>query len=154
MVKSRFWWPSIAKDVINYFKNFNIWQTNKASHQTPAGLLQPLPTPQHQWSHIAVDFITDLPVSQNNTVILTVVDCFSKACRLIPLPKLPTAFETAETLCNQVFRIFGLPDDIMSDRGSQFTSRVRTALCKNLNVNVSLTSGYHPQSNGQTERLN
>lgn len=154
IVKSRFWWPSLTKDVINYVQNCNVCQTTKASHQTPAGLLQPLPVPQRPWSHIAVDFITDLPVSQNNTVILTVVDRFSKACRLIPLPKLPSAFETAEALCNQVFRIYGLPNDIVSDRGSQFTSRVWTALCKNLNINVSLTSGYHPQSNGQTKRLN
>lgn len=154
LVKARFWWPSLTKDVINYVQKCKICQSTKASHQTPAGLLQPLPVPQRPWSHIAVDFITDLPVSQNNTVILTVVDRFSKACRLIPLPKLPSAFETAEALCNHVFRMFGLPDDIVSDRGSQFTSRVWSALCKNLNINVSLTSGYHPQSNGQTERMN
>ncbi len=127
---------------------------SKSSHQRPAGLLQPLPVPQRPWSHIAIDFVTDLPNSRNYTTILTVIDRFSKACRLIPLPKLPTAFETAEALLEQVFRFYGLSEDIISDRGPQFTSRVWRAFCQQLNINVNLTSGYHPQSNGQVERLN
>ncbi len=72
---------------------------------------------------------------------------------MIPLPKLPTALETAESLCNHIFQFYGLPEDIVSDRGPQFTSRVWSAFCRNLNINVSLTSGYHPQANGQVERL-
>ncbi len=110
--------------------------------------------PQRPWSHIAIDFVTDLPNSSGNTTILTVVDRFSKSCRLIPLPKLPSALETAETLCNYVFPFYGLPEDIVSGIGPQFTSRVWSAFFRLLNINVSLTSGYHPQSNGQTERLN
>ncbi len=74
--------------------------------------------------HIAIDFVTDLPASQGHTIILMVIDRFSKAGRLIPLPKLLTALETAEVLCNYVFRFYGLPEDIVSDRGPQFTSRV------------------------------
>ncbi len=109
---------------------------------------------QRPWSHIAIDFVTDLPNSRNYTTILTVIDRFSKACCLIPLPKLPTAFETAEALLDQVFRFYGLPDDIVSDRGPQFRSQVWKSICQQLNINVSLTSGYHPQSNGQVERLN
>ncbi len=90
----------------------------------------PLPIPQRPWSHIAIDFITDFPLSGGHTTILTVIDRFSKACRFIPLPKLPTALETAENLCNYVFRFYGLPEDIVSDRGPQFTSRVWSAFCQ------------------------
>ncbi len=97
------------------------------------GLLQPLPISQRPWSHIAIDFITDMPLSRGSTTILTVIDCFSKACRLIPLPKLPTALETAESLCNHVFRFYGLPEDLVSDRGPQFTSCVWSAFCHNPN---------------------
>ncbi|KAK3531899.1 hypothetical protein QTP70_034403, partial [Hemibagrus guttatus] len=79
-------------------------------------------------------------------------DQFSKSCRLIPLPRPPTALETAACLFNHVFRYYGLPEDIVSDRGPQFTSRVWRAFCKRLGVTVSLSSGYHPQTNGQTER--
>ncbi len=80
-----------------------------------------------------------------------VVDRFSKWCKLIPLRGLPTALETAETLFQHVFRNFGLPENIVSDRGSQFTSRVWRAFFRLLGVSVSLSSGYHPQTNGQTE---
>ncbi|KAL0149332.1 hypothetical protein M9458_055370 [Cirrhinus mrigala] len=150
----RFWWPSLRSDTIAFVKNCVICNISKSSKQLPAGLLQPLPIPQRPWSHIAIDFVTDLPLSNGYTTILTVIDRFSKSCRLIPLPKLPTALETVEALCEFVFRFYGLPDDIVSDRGSQFTSRVWTAFFKCLNVSISLTSGYHPESNGQTERLN
>ncbi len=154
LLLNKFWWSTLRTDVIAFIKNCVTCNTTKSSKQMPAGLLQPLPIPQRPWSHIAIDFITDLPNSKGNTTILTVIDRFSKSCRLIPLPKLPTALETAEVLCNYVFRFYGLPDDIVSDRGPQFTSRVWTAFFNFLNINISLTSGYHPESNGQTERLN
>ncbi len=154
LLKNRFWWSSLLADTTKFVQNCTTCNTSKSPRQLPAGLLNPLPTPRRPWSHIAIDFITDLPNSQGHTTILTIVDRFSKACRLIPLPKLPTSLETAELLCNHVFRFYGLPDDIVSDRGPQFTSRVWSAFFKHLNVNISLTSGYHPQSNGQTERLN
>ncbi len=154
LVSERFWWPSLRTDTIAFVQQCPTCNMTKSSHQRPAGLLQPLPVPQRPWSHIAIDFVTDLPNSKNYTTILTVIDRFSKACHLIPLPKLPTAFETAEVLLHQVFRLYGLPDDIVSDRGPQFRSRVWNSLCQQLNINVSLTSGYHPQSNGQVERLN
>ncbi|KAK3568259.1 hypothetical protein QTP86_002786 [Hemibagrus guttatus] len=85
---------------------------------------------------------------------MVVVDRFSKGCRLIPLEGLPTAMQTADAMFQHVFRNFGLPEDIVSDRGPQFTSRVWGALCGRLGIGVSLSSGYHPQSNGQAERLN
>ncbi|KAK3540505.1 hypothetical protein QTP70_032464 [Hemibagrus guttatus] len=79
---------------------------------------------------------------------------FQRGSRLIPLEGLPTAMQTADAMFQHVFRNFGLPEDIVSDRGPQFTSRVWGALCGRLGIGVSLSSGYHPQSNGQAERLN
>ncbi len=123
---------------------------SKSPHHLPSGKLVPLPVPHRPWSHIGVDFITDLPSSDNNTCILVVVDRFFKACKLIPLKGLPTSLETAEALFHQVFRNFGLPEDIVSDRGPQFISRVWKSFFKLLGVTISLSSGYHPQTNGQT----
>ncbi len=154
LVSNRFWWSTLQPDVTRFVQQCEVCNISKSGHQCPAGLLQPLPIPQRPWSHVAIDFVTDLPSSNHFTTILTVIDRFSKACRLIPLTKLPTAFETAEALMQQVFRFYGLPEDIVSDRGPQFTSRVWKAFCQQLNINVSLTSGYHPESNGQVERLN
>ncbi len=102
-------------------------------------------------THIAIDYVTDLPSSQGHTTILTAIDRFSKACRRIPLP---TALETAEVLCNYVFRFYSLPENVVSDWGPQFTSHVWSAFCCQLNINVSLHSGYYSQANGQVERLN
>ncbi|KAK3534978.1 hypothetical protein QTP70_001931 [Hemibagrus guttatus] len=85
---------------------------------------------------------------------MVVVGRFSKACKLIPLKGSPTAMQTAEAMFQHIFWNFGLPEDIVSDRGSQFTSRVWRSLCERLGINVNLSSGYHPQSNGQAEHLN
>lgn len=107
ILQNRFWWPSLSKDTTQFVKLCHTCNMNKPSNQLPAGLLQPLPIPQRPWSHIAIDFVTDLPASSGFTTILTVIDHFSKACRLIPLPKLPTTMQTAEHLCNWVFHIYG-----------------------------------------------
>lgn len=80
LVSNRFWWPSLQSDIIHYVQNCSICQTTKSPRQLPASLLQPLPIPQRTWSHITIDFVTDLPNSQGLTTILTVVDRFSKAC--------------------------------------------------------------------------
>ncbi|KAI2643799.1 Transposon Tf2-9 polyprotein [Labeo rohita] len=154
LLSNRFWWPTVRPDTIQFFRNCAICNASKVPHRLPAGLLQPLPVPQRPWSHIALDFVTDLPLSNGHTTILSVVDRFSKGCHFIPLLKLPTAMETAEHLCNWVFRFYGLPEDTVSDRGPQFTSRLWSSFFHLLGVNVSLTSGYHPQANGQAKRLN
>ncbi len=87
-------------------------------------------------------------------VVLTVVDRFSKAAHFIPLPKLPSAKETAVTVVDHIFRLHGLPMDVVSDRGPQFVSKFWQEFCKLLGATVSLSSGFHPQRNGQTERAN
>ncbi|KAK3571610.1 hypothetical protein QTP86_015343 [Hemibagrus guttatus] len=129
-------------------------QLARTSRQRPEGLLEPLPVPRRPWSHLSVDFLTDLPDSEGFTAIMVVVDRFSKGCKLVPLKGLPTAMQKADAMFAHVFRNFGLPEDIVSDRGPQFTSRVWRALCARLDIGVSLSSSHHPQSNGQAERLN
>lgn len=88
------------------------------------------------------------------TTIFTIIDRFSKVCHLTPLRKLPTTFQTVQLLVKHVFRLHGIPQEILSDRGPQFTSQVWKHFCSALDAQVTLTSGYHPQSNGQTERMN
>uniref|UniRef100_A0A3P9LGA0 Gypsy retrotransposon integrase-like protein 1 n=1 Tax=Oryzias latipes TaxID=8090 RepID=A0A3P9LGA0_ORYLA len=154
ILKRRFFWPSLERDVREYISACSICARSKASNRPPSGHLLPLSTPSRPWSHIAVDFVTGLPPSQGHTVILTVIDRFSKAAQFIPLPQLPSAMETADALIHHVFRHHGIPSDIVSDRGPQFTSQVWKAFCSALGATVSLTSGYHPQANGQAERAN
>ncbi len=103
------------------------------------------------FSHIALDFITGLPPSTGNLIILTVVDCFSKAAHFIPLPKLPAAKETALTVFDHVFKIHGPPTDIVSNRGPQFVSQFCLSVFR---AAASLSFGFYPQANGQAERVN
>ncbi|KAK3560222.1 hypothetical protein QTP86_000841 [Hemibagrus guttatus] len=154
LVHCRFWWPSLASNVEGHVRACPTCAQTRTSRQLPEGLLEPLPNPQCPWSHLSVDFLTDLPDSGGHTAVLVVVDRFSKGCKLIPLKGLPSAMQTVEALFLHVFRNFGLPEDILLDRGSQFTSRVWRSLCARLGIRVSLSSGYHPQTNGQAERLN
>ncbi|KAK3559371.1 hypothetical protein QTP86_012782 [Hemibagrus guttatus] len=142
----------MAADVRRYVQGCEECAMVKTPRQLPSGKLLPLPVPNRPWSHLGVDFITDLPNSRTHTCIFVIVDRFSKACRLLPLKGPPTAMEAAELLFNQVFRYFGNPEDIVSDRGPQFVSRVWRAFFTRLGVTVNLSSGYHPQTNGQTER--
>ena len=120
----------------------------------PSGLLQPLPVPHRPWSHISLDFVTGLPPSDGNTIILTVVNWFSKAAHFIPLPKRPSAKETAQLMVQHVFRIHGLPVDMVSDWIPQFLSQFWKAFCTLIGSSASLSSRFHPQSNGQSERAN
>ena len=154
LLSQRFWWPSLIRDVQDFVRACPICTRNKTTNRPPAGLLQPLPVPKRPWSHLSLDFVTGLPPSDGNTVILTIVDRFSKMAHFVPLPKLPSAKETALVVMDKVFRIHGLPKDVVSDRGPQFASSFWKEFCRLLGATASLTSGFHPQSNGQSERLN
>ncbi|KAI2648050.1 Transposon Tf2-9 polyprotein [Labeo rohita] len=142
----------MRRDTIRYVQSCSVCSMPTSPRQLPTGKLVPLPIPQRPWSHIGVDFVTDLPSSEGNTCILVMVDRFSKMCKCFPLKELPTALETAEHLFQQVFCHSGLPEEIVSDQGPQFISHVWKAFFKILGVSVNLSSGYHPQTNGQTER--
>ncbi|CAM4349732.1 unnamed protein product [Leuciscus chuanchicus] len=153
-VRQRFWWPTVERDIRRFVASCAVCAQTKSGHSPPAGLLRPLPIPSRPWSHIGLDFITGLPSSAGNTVILTVVDRFSKSAHFIPLPKLPSAKETAQVLVSHVFKNHGLPSDVVSDRGPQFASLFWKEFCRLIGASVSLSSGFHPQTNGQAERTN
>ena len=134
LLRRRFWWPSVEADTLTFVSACPTCAQNKNTRQQPLGLLHVLPTPSQAWSHLSMDFITGLPFSEGHTVILVIVDLFSKAAHFLPLPKLPSACETAQ----HVFRLHGLPLDIVSDGGPQFSSRFWRAFC--------MTSGVISQS--------
>lgn len=115
LLRQQFFWPSMEKDVRQYVSACHTCACSKSSNYPPAGLLQPLPIPIRPWSLIPMDFVTGLPPSQGNTVILTVIDRFSKAAQFLPLTQLPTATEMAGILVRNVFRYHGIPKDIVSD---------------------------------------
>lgn len=101
-----------------------------------------------------MDFVVDLPSSGGYTTVFVVVDTLTKMAHFIPLKKLPTAKETATAFIGEIVRLHGLPFSIRSDRGSQFVSKFWRSLCSALQIEHQYSSAYHPQTNGQTERLN
>ena len=153
LLSRRCWWPSVRQDTAEVVSACPVCARAKGGSLRPQGLLQPLSVLHRPWSHVALDFVTGLPESRGNTVILTVVDRFSKYGHFIPLPKLPSAKETAQLLQN-IFRIHGLPREVTSDHGPQFTSSFWGAFGKQVGAKPHLSSGFHPQTNGQMERLN
>ncbi|KAK3506073.1 hypothetical protein QTP70_002964 [Hemibagrus guttatus] len=91
LTRRRFWWPSLGTDVERYVQACPTCAQSRISRQLPEGLLEPLPTPRRPWSHLSVDFLTDLPDSGGFTTVMVVVDQFLKGCKLIPLKGSPTA---------------------------------------------------------------
>ena len=120
----------------------------------PYGLLQPLPILEKPWSSISMDFIVDLPESKTFDSIFVVVDRLTKMAYFVPCNKSVTGEEAARLFLENVYKYHGLPDDIISDRGTQFTSKFWQSLFKILQVKIKLSSAYHPQTDGQTERVN
>lgn len=113
--------------------------TIKSLHCPPVGKLRPLLIPNIPWSHIAVDFVMDLPTSKVYTAILVVVDRFSKGCLFIPFRTYPTVIQVAEGLFQSVFCYYRLLEDILSDCGPQFITKIWKALFWRLGAMVSLT---------------
>ncbi|KAL0187881.1 hypothetical protein M9458_014980, partial [Cirrhinus mrigala] len=127
----------------------HLCQLQKHQRALHRGVAAPLVS-KRPWTHISRNFITGLPDSQGKNTILTIVDRFSKAVHLVVLTGLPSAKSTAELILEHVVRLHGFPKDIVSDRGPQFTAK----FWRLVGTTSSLSSGYHPQTNGQTERAN
>lgn len=137
-----FWWSSMAQDTQD-LASCTVCARSKSSHQPSYGLLQTLEMPTCPWSHIALDLVTG--PSSGHTCILTIIDCFSKAVHFVP--KLPTVTETADLLILHIVHLHGIPQDVMTVRGPQFSSQVWKVFCLALGASASLSSGYHPQTN-------
>jgi hypothetical protein len=154
-VLRHFWWPGVAADVAAFVKTCHSCQRVKPSTQKRPGLLQPLPVPPRVWSSISMDFITDLPLTEAGyNAIFTVVCRLSKAVKLLPCRTDITAEQTADLFCSRVVAEEGLPSDIVSDRDPRFTSKFWAALCSRLGIQRSMSSAFHPQTDGNTERVN
>ena len=154
LICRNFWWKSLGGDVHKFVKSCDTCNRNKNVNHRPFGLLHPLTVPNKQWESISLDFITDLPNSNNFTTILTVVDRLSKMGHFIPLKKLPSAEETAWIIFTNIFKLHGIPKEIISDRGNQFNSKFFKQFCKLLHCESKLSTSHHQQTDGQTEKLN
>ena len=157
LVNRSYWWPEFHKDCVKYARGCEACQRNNPSVQKPYGLLQPLQPPECSFRHLTLDFIGPLPLCQvrdyKYRFILQIVDRLTKRVWIAPLER-PTAHETAEAFLNNVIRFAGLPDSLVSDQGRAFIDRTWKEICHILKITHKLSTSYHPQTDGQTERLN
>ena len=126
------------KDIKEYIKSCEICCRSKDSRHKPYGFLNPLEIPDRPWTSLSMDFITDLPTSNGYTCILVVLDRFTKMGHFIPFPNVPSSEDTAKAFMTHIFKIHGLPNEILTDRGTQFTSKFWTAICKTLKNSMKL----------------
>ena len=154
-VARSFWWQSLRTDVKKYVDTCVVCQRDKASTQKPAGTLQPLPIPDRNWSSVGMDFIVGLPMTKGgHNAIYTFVDRLSKMCHFVATVDTIGAEEAASLYVNAVFRLHGLQKDMVSDRDPRFISSFWQETMRRLGVHSSLSTAFHPQSDGQTERTN
>ncbi|KAJ1584817.1 hypothetical protein NDA11_007495 [Ustilago hordei] len=154
-----YWWPSMTAWIADYVASCPVCARYKAPRHRPYGLLQPLATPDRPWGSISLDFIEGLPPSKKYDSktydsILVIVDRLTKFAILAPTHKTVTAKQTAVLLYGHMVRLFGYPDHMVSDRGRQFISGAWKAFAEQMGVKHSLSTAYHPQTDGQTERVN
>ena len=150
-----YYWNHLREDVKKYVKSCIPCQSNKSTNQSPAGLLQPLPIPKKKWEQVTLDLIGPLPKTKSGyDTIVVFVDKLSKMVHYAPTTQTVTAEGLAELFFKEIVRFHGVPSSIVSDRDPRFTSKFWSALWKLLGTNLHLSTAYHPQSDGQTERAN
>lgn len=154
MLMRTFGWPNMRKDILDFIKKCKSCQAVKVDHRPPQGQLKPLPIPDRPWSHIGVDFIVKLPLNDQYDSIMVIVDHFSKHAHFIPARETWNAEDLAFAFVDRVFRSHGLPDVIFSDRGTTFMSKFWTLVLSQLNVKPAPSTAFHPQTDGQVERIN
>jgi len=140
--------------VENFVRGCQSCQRNKIIHQKRATPLYLLNAPEGPWQEITVDMIGPLLQSKNNDAMLVVIDRLTKMIQIIPTFVGITSKEIAELYKNNIWKLHGIPRKIISDREPQFTLKFMGELCKCLGIQRALSTAYHPQTDGQTERMN
>ncbi|CAI7863423.1 unnamed protein product [Closterium sp. NIES-54] len=150
-----YYWPHMANDVQKFVTSCDTCQRMKSSKQKKAGLLQPLLVPEQPWQVVSLDFITSLPpTNAGHDAILVIIDKFSKMGHFIPTHTTARTEETAQLFLKHIISQHRIPTTLISDRDPKFTSKFWKELMSLMGTRLAMSSAYHPQSDGQTERLN
>jgi len=154
-LKQQFWWTRMKREIAKYVSECDICRRVKASHLRPAGTLQPLSIPEWKWEDISMDFIVGLPRTQKGyDSIWVIVDRLTKAAHFLPVKTTYLTKQYAELYMNRILSLHGVPKTIISDHGTQFIARFWEQLHASLGTRLIRSSAYHPQTDGQTERIN
>jgi hypothetical protein len=149
-----FVWLGMKSDVKKFIKECDVCQRVKVENLSLPGLLQPLPIPDRPWSSIFMDFIEGLPLPYSYSVAYVMVDRLTKFGHFIPLKHPSTVEKLAQLFMSELFKLHGMPLNIVSNMDSTFTSRFWTEVFKLQGIFLAFSTTYHPQSSGQIEVVN
>lgn len=153
-VRRNFWWPSMVKEIDTFCKTCHVCAMTKVPPKAPDGLAHPLAIPRMPWEVVAMDFLGPFPPSNGNNYLWVIVCKLTNMVHLIPLTTSISAKVLAELYFQRIFPLHGLPNGIVSDRDSKFVSKFWSSLHKLLGTKLLMSSAYHPQTDGATERVN
>jgi transposase InsO family protein len=154
-LKQNFWWSNMKLDIAKSVAECNTCHRMKASHLKSAGVLQPLSIPMWMWDDIGMDFIVGLPLTaRKKDSIRVIVDRLTKTAHFFVVHTTYSVQQYAELYMDQIVCLHGIPKTIISDRGTQFVARFWEQLHECLGTKLIRSSSYHPQTDGQTERIN
>ena len=154
-VQRMYWWPGMHTTIREYVRGCKVCLQDKHIQKQPAGKLIPLPVPEASWDCVTADRITNLPkTKQGFTAILVVVDRLTKMTHFMPCKNESTAHDIAQLFVDNIWKHHGMPLRITTDRGPEFTNKFIAALCELVGTMHCKSTAYHPQSDGQTERMN
>jgi RNase H-like domain found in reverse transcriptase/Reverse transcriptase (RNA-dependent DNA polymerase)/Integrase zinc binding domain/Aspartyl protease/Chromo (CHRromatin Organisation MOdifier) domain len=160
LIRNHYDRPGLEKEVREYIKKCSSCQKNKADRHVKYGLVQFAQVPHMAWQDITLDFITKLPKSEDPITkvkydsILVIVDRLTKYSLILPFKETYTAEDLGSILVDRLVRDHGMPESITSDRDKLFTSKYWRTMTAQLGINHKLSTAYHPQTDGQTERTN
>ncbi|QRW18646.1 Retrotransposable element Tf2 protein [Rhizoctonia solani] len=153
LLSRNFWWPGMKSSAKEWVECCPTCQANRRAHN-PVIALKPLEVPPFPFHTISYDFITGFPKSEGHDAILVVIDLFSKLGHFIPTLKKVSAKGLADLFVAHIWKLHGLPVKTISDQGTTFTGKFLRALYQQLGIKPSFSLAYHPESDGQTERVN
>ncbi|KAI3797465.1 hypothetical protein L1987_32722 [Smallanthus sonchifolius] len=152
-LRPQYWWPGMKKDIALYVAKCLTCSKVKAEHQRPSGLLEQPEIPVWKWENLAMDFITKLPrTSSGHDSIWVIIDRLTKSAHFLPIREDYKVEKLARIYIDEIVSRHGVPLNIISDRDARFTSRFWQSLQKALGTRLDLSTAYHPQTDGQSER--
>ena len=152
-MRTSYWWPGMKKDIASFVSKCLTCSKVKAEHQRPSGLLKQPRIPIWKWESIAMDFITKLPrTTAGHDSIWVIVDRLTKSAHFLPIREDFKVEKLAKVYMKEIICRHGIPIDIISDRDARFTSRLWQTFQSAIGTKLNLSTAFHPQTDGQTER--
>jgi len=144
LVTRNYWWPGVTRDVGRYIEEYDLCQRIKNRIEEVAGKLKLSEIPEKLWTHLTVDFITKLPIVARKDVILVVCNRLSKMAYFVATTEETLAEGLARLFKDNVWKLHGLPESMVLDRGSQFAVELTKKLNRMLEIEMRLSTAFHP----------